>query len=461
MQQIQPVLGQNYNLTSIGLNGIEIGEFANLPLFNPQLGRPYDLTELDLGNTKLLDGGSKNLNFPMQFPNLAKLNVAGNGLLSIFGLNNALKLTELDLSNNALVDIWPLTSLVAARAINLLNNNTIRCLDLDAVIAALPLAVIQRPITCVSNNLPPVASATGPTAVTEGAQVTLSGAGYDPEGSIVAFSWQQISGPAVMLIDASTTSPRFTAPAVAVDTTLTFQLSVSDNNGATGVATISVTVTNVNQPPSVSAGVNQTVNETAPVTLTGSAADPDGTITAYQWTQTGGPAVTLSGVNTPTVTFTAPWVTGDTLLTFQLSVTDNNGAVASATTSVTAKNVSGVDLVVTSVSGSVITIKRGSSFSFTSITKNAGNLKTSTSTTTGLYLSSDSTITTTDTRIGTVWISSVGAEATVKATRTVSVPSALVPGTYYLGAIADYTKRQSEISETNNSFAGVTIQVTQ
>ena len=261
--------------------------------------------------------------------------------------------------------------------------------------------------------------------------------------------------------DASTTAPRFTAPSVAGDTTLTFQLSVTDNQGATGVATISVIVTNVNQLPTVSAGVNQTVNETAAVTLTGSASDPDGTIAGYQWTQTGGPAVTLSGANTSTATFTAPWVAGNTLVTFQLAVIDNNGAVAYATTSIVVNNVSGVDLTVTSVSGSVITIKRGSSFSFTSITQNAGNLKTSTSTTTGLYLSSDSTITTTDTRVGLVWLWSVGAGTTVKAVRTVTVPGFLAPGTYYLGAIADYAKRQPEISETNNSFTGVTIQVTQ
>ncbi len=554
---ITQILDQNWNLTSIGLNGIEVGPFQRLgALFNPQLGRPYDLTELDLGNTKLLDiNGNKSVDFVMNFPNLTKLNVAGNGIFQIYGLNNALKLTELDLSNNALIDIWPLTSLVAARKISLLDNNMIRCVDLDSLALMLPLAQIQRPLTCASANQPPVASATGPATVAEGSQVVLSGAAYDPDGFIVAFNWLQTSGSAVVLNNAGTTSPSFTAPAVATNTPLSFQLNVTDNLGASSAAIITVTVTNVNQLPTANAGPDQTVNEGVVVTLNGSSADPDGVITGYQWTQiagpavalsgatsttatfsapqvvtdtvltfkfavtdsdgaaafattsvtvknvnqlptanagvsqivnetaivalagsgvdtdgvitkyqwtqTAGPAVTLSGANAATATFTAPWVSGDTLLTFHLSVTDNDGAVAISSTTVTVKNVNGVDLIVTTASGSVASVKRGSSFTFTSTTKNAGNRSTSTSTTTGLYLSSDSAITTTDTRVGTVNISSLGAGSSTKNSRTVTVPSSLPPGIYYVGAIADYTKRQTEISETNNSFTGMTIQVTQ
>ena len=461
LQQVQPVLSQNVNLTSIGLNGIAIGEFSNLPLFNPLLNRPYDLTELDLGNTALTNVGTKNLEFARQFPNLSKLNVAGNGINDIFGLNNALKLTELDLSNNALVNILPLTNLRAARTINLLDNNQIRCADLDAVAIALALAKIQRPISCVTNNLPPVASATGPTTVAEGSPVILSGAGNDPDGSIVAFAWQQTSGPGVVLVNAGTASPSFTAPAVTSNTPLTFQLTVTDNQGATGSTAITVTVSNVNQLPTVSAGANQSINEGAAITLRGSATDPDGAITTYQWMQTAGPAVTLTGAATAQASFTAPLVFTDTVLTFQLTVADNDGALAVATINVGVKNVNGVDLIVTTVSGSVTTIKRGSSFTFTTTTKNAGDQGTNTSNTTGLYLSRDSNITTTDTRIGAVGIVSLGAGASVRANRTVIVPSTLTPGTYYLGAIADYTRRQIELNEANNSLVGLTILVTQ
>ncbi len=67
------------------------------------------------------------------------------------------------------------------------------------------------------------------------------------------------------------------------------------------------------------------------VTLIGLASsDSDGTIASYVWSQTAGPAVTLtptmpSGAN---VSFTAPSVLADTVLTFRLVVTDNLGATS-------------------------------------------------------------------------------------------------------------------------------------
>ncbi len=81
-------------------------------------------------------------------------------------------------------------------------------------------------------------------------------------------------------------------------------------------------------PPTANAGIDQTVNEDTGVTLAGSGNDPDGTIASYAWTQTAGAAVTLSGANTATATFTAPSVTGSAVLTFRLTVTDNDGATA-------------------------------------------------------------------------------------------------------------------------------------
>ena len=58
--------------------------------------------------------------------------------------------------------------------------------------------------------------------------------------------------------------------------------------------------------------------------------DPNGNPLTYQWTQTGGPAVTLSSATAVKPTFTAP-ATAATL-TFQLVV--NNGTLSSAPSSV-------------------------------------------------------------------------------------------------------------------------------
>jgi K319L-like, PKD domain/Chlamydia polymorphic membrane protein (Chlamydia_PMP) repeat len=74
-------------------------------------------------------------------------------------------------------------------------------------------------------------------------------------------------------------------------------------------------------PPSADAGTDQTVASGAPVSLNGTgSSDPDGDSLSYGWSQTSGPAVTLTGANTATPIFIAP--TGPATLTFELQVCD-------------------------------------------------------------------------------------------------------------------------------------------
>jgi hypothetical protein len=77
----------------------------------------------------------------------------------------------------------------------------------------------------------------------------------------------------------------------------------------------------LNTAPTANAGGDQTVNSGALVQLDGSGStDPENDPLTYQWTQTSGPAVTLSDPTSATPTFTAP--TGPATLTFDLEVCD-------------------------------------------------------------------------------------------------------------------------------------------
>jgi hypothetical protein len=91
----------------------------------------------------------------------------------------------------------------------------------------------------------------------------------------------------------------------------------------------------VNDAPIANAGSDQLVNAGAPVPLTGSGTDVDSAITGYQWVQTAGPTVTLSNPNNASTTFIAPPATPSwTTLTFQLTVTDSDGATGTDTVNV-------------------------------------------------------------------------------------------------------------------------------
>jgi hypothetical protein len=86
--------------------------------------------------------------------------------------------------------------------------------------------------------------------------------------------------------------------------------------------------TAANLAPTANAGADQTVALSSVVTLNGVGTDADGTIATYSWTQTAGTAITLTGANSATATFTTPATAGG--LTFSLTVTDNRGAASAA-----------------------------------------------------------------------------------------------------------------------------------
>ena len=184
--------------------------------------------------------------------------------------------------------------------------------------------VVSRP------NRPPVAATTGDLRAMVGDLVTLDGSpSSDPDGDPLTYTWVQLSGVPAVLSSAWVQSPSFTAPDFATTTSpiLSFQLTVADPyGGLSAAATVNVVL---NHRPVAAAGVDQTVTSGALVTLDGSGSvDPDGQAITYTWTQSSGPAVTLSNAHVVKPTFTAPTVTTATnqKLIFQLSVTDSAGA---------------------------------------------------------------------------------------------------------------------------------------
>ena len=185
-------------------------------------------------------------------------------------------------------------------------------------------------VSVTVNDRNPVANAGPDQNVQKNILVTLDGsASSDPDNDPPIYSWSQIAGPAATLAGQTTANPTFTPTKAGV---YGFRLNVSDGFGGSASDDVVVTVTNRN--PLAEAGLDRTVAVGALVTLDGSgSSDPDNDTLSFAWTQTAGPAVTLTGPNTVNPTFT-PAVAG--LYQFRLNVSDGDGGLNSDSVIITA-----------------------------------------------------------------------------------------------------------------------------
>ena len=231
---------------------------------------------------------------------------------------------------------------------------------------SLPSIRLDNPgnVTTVKNG--PVAIAGPDQIVKEGTTVILNGSrSRDSNGVILSYSWRQIpTNNFITLSGASTPVWSFTAPTVSADTTLKFQLIVTDNNGLNDNSTVNVLVKNIpEQTPSTAipptgntvlsniaihsnttangiltanAGSDRTGQGGTLVTLDGS--NSTGSITSYSWKQADGKSVKLINSDTARSAFVAPDVKKDSILKFRLSVDDNKGKKATSTINILVVN---------------------------------------------------------------------------------------------------------------------------
>ncbi|MCB9669831.1 MAG: hypothetical protein H6734_10205 [Alphaproteobacteria bacterium] len=178
-----------------------------------------------------------------------------------------------------------------------------------------------------------------------GADVQLTGTATDVDGTVTSLAWTQVEGPPVTLAqDAGTVD--LVAPEVEEPTLLVFELTATDDDGATDAGRTTVYVRALPDPvgPTAEAGPPQVVDEQTPVQLTGTASD-DGTVVRTTWTVVAGPSVTLQGADTLTPTFTAPAVTTPTTLLVQLEVEDDDGLSSTDATPVVVQPVNALPVV--------------------------------------------------------------------------------------------------------------------
>jgi hypothetical protein len=190
-------------------------------------------------------------------------------------------------------------------------------------------ATASDTVTFAVIRQPPVATITAATAcVQDGETVTLDGSrSSDPDGSIVAFAWTQLSGPPVTLNNATGPVASFTSPAQG---TLVFALQVTDNDGEVATSQVTIPVDPLPVARAIASAVVAVAGTT--VTLDGSASTD---AAAVFWHQTAGTTVFLSNPNALTTTFVAPAPQrAFEIATFELIVQDACGGRSTTTVSV-------------------------------------------------------------------------------------------------------------------------------
>lgn len=189
-------------------------------------------------------------------------------------------------------------------------------------------------ITSPTNTSPTVANISSTTV--ENTMQSISLLGQDKESN--ALTYLIVSKPSHGIVTLKDNKANYT-PNNNYYGTDSFTYKANDGQADSNIATVSITITTSNKAPVANAGRTQIINKKKTVTLDGSAStDSDGSIISYQWKQTAGTNATLINANSVKPTFTAPDVTSDETLSFELMVTDNKNQKASSMVTVLVRN---------------------------------------------------------------------------------------------------------------------------
>ena len=166
--------------------------------------------------------------------------------------------------------------------------------------------------------------------------------------------------------------------------------------------------------------------------------------------------------NVPGLTFNAtarvlagtPTNAGSYGMTYTVRDADGDIATLNFVVTVVTTPMATVDLVVTSVSASDDTLESGQSFDLRATVRNAGT-GASTATTLRYYRSTDATISTADTEVGTDTVGALTAAGTSDESIDLTAPS--TPGTYYYGACVDPVSGESDTGNNCSSAVRGTV----
>jgi hypothetical protein len=191
-------------------------------------------------------------------------------------------------------------------------------------------------------NRPPVVHIYGTRYVIAGQPIQATAMAYDPDGDPITYSWTASEGVISNPTGSKTTIS--TIGGITSQKRVTVNVMVRDNKGASGYATMYVTVIPFinptptptpipeNRDPIVSVSGPTTINSGELITAIATASDPDGDPITYSWYASEG---AISNPNGATTTVTTPtYITSPVDMVLRITVSDNRGGSGMATLNV-------------------------------------------------------------------------------------------------------------------------------
>lgn len=212
------------------------------------------------------------------------------------------------------------------------HDPALRVYDNSAVVPIWNSLLLLDNGTATPINLPPVATAPADKTITLPASSTsVTGSGSDPENGALTYAWAFVSGPKSGTV-ASPTAATTTLSAMTLAGDYQYSFTVTDPAAQSSVDYVQVhvlpAIPPANLPPSANAGSDKflqlPVNSTT-VSASGSS-DPEAGALTYAWSQISGPGTATITNGTTVTAGISNLVEGEYI--FEVSVTDNAGAIA-------------------------------------------------------------------------------------------------------------------------------------
>ncbi|MBB1330597.1 DUF1566 domain-containing protein [Pseudoalteromonas sp. SR43-7] len=180
----------------------------------------------------------------------------------------------------------------------------------------------QLPLAVVTQTSPETLPSVYKDTVTLSA---LESSDPDDNGQIDSYLWQLLSGPDLDIESFNESTLSFSHPLLESNVNLSWQLTVTDDEGGEASTQYSMTLNKTNELVDANAGADQNVEEFEEVTLDATNSETVTDTYKCKWQQLTGNTETLSNSDQCTTTFFASDVDTESTLSFEVTVTDSKG----------------------------------------------------------------------------------------------------------------------------------------